>query len=170
MCIRKSRCKMDTALIVTLIISITGNIAAWWQIYAQSKKDKLQADLDKDKADDDVIARDNAYLQTQVADLRARVASQEETIIAKTTTIGELKMAGIDKDVELRLMKYKMATMQGDAEEAIPMNLVIANASGLPSKEKIEMALILEKKNVIERNTNREINELRNNSINRKGE
>jgi len=67
-------------------------------------------------------------------------------------------------------MKYKMATMRGDAEEAIPMNLVIANASGLPSKEKIEMALILEKKNVIERNTNREINELRNNSINRKGE
>lgn len=164
---------MDTALLVTLIISITGNIAAWWQIYAQSKKDKLQADIDKDKADDDVIARDNAYLQTQVADLRARIASQEEALIAKTTLIGELKMAGIDKDVELRLMKYKMDAMKVDlgAEEAIPMsaNLRI-DADGLPSKAKADLAIIMEKKSMIESNTRREINELKSNSINRQGE
>ena len=160
---------MDTALIVTLIISITGNIAAWWQIYAQSKKDKLQADLEQDKNDDDVIARDNAYLQTQVADLRARVASQEEMLITKIAIIGELKMAGIDKDVELRLMKYKMDAMKMDAEEAVPMSLVIQNTD-LPSKEKVEASMVMEKKAMIKNDTRMEIDELRNNSINKKGE
>jgi uncharacterized coiled-coil protein SlyX len=160
---------MDTALIVTLIISITGNIAAWWQIAAQAKKDKRQADLEQDKNDDDVIARDNAYLQTQVADLRARVASQEEMLITKIAIIGELKMAGIDKDVELRLMKYKMDAMKMDAEEAVPMSLVIQNTD-LPSKEKVEASMVMEKKNLIKNSTRMEIDKLRNNSINRQGE
>jgi len=160
---------MDTALIVTLIISITGNIAAWWQIAAQAKKDKRQADLEQDKNDDDVIARDNAYLQTQVADLRARIASQEEMLITKIAIIGELKMAGIDKDVELRLMKYKMDAMKMDAEEAVPMSLVIQNTD-LPSKEKVEASMVMEKKNLIKNSTRMEIDKLRNNSINRQGE
>jgi len=162
---------MDTALIATLVVSIIGNIAAWWQIAAQAKKDKRQADLEQDKNDDDVIARDNAYLQTQVADLRARIASQEETLIAKTTLIGELKMAGIDKDVEIRLMKYKMDAMRmsEDALPAVPMSLVIQNID-LPSKEKVEMAIVMEKKAMIKNDTRMEIDELRNNSINRKGE
>jgi len=137
------------------------------------EQEKAKAAVDKNQADDDVIARDNVYLQGEVEKLRAKIASQDEALIAKTTLIGEMKLAEIDKDVELHTVKYQMEALKMKlGEEAIPMNVTIKKKEDtLPLNVKRELATVMSKKTIIERNTRREIEELRNDSIiNGKGE
>lgn len=144
---------------------------------ARQEQEQAKAVVDEKKADDDVIARDNVYLQAEVEKLRAKIATQDEALIAKTTLIGEMRLAEIDKDIELRTMKYQMEALKMKLasvkiEEAIPMSATIKKKEDtLPLNVKRELATAMSKKTIIERNTRREIEELRNGSINNgKGE
>lgn len=141
------------------------------------EQEKAKAVVDEKKADDDVIARDNVYLQGEVEKLRAKIALQDEALIAKTTLIGDMRLAEIDKDIELRTVKYQMEALKMklanvNIEEAIPMSATIKKKEDtLPLNVKRELATVMSKKTIIERNTRREIEELRNGSItNGKGE
>lgn len=180
------------ALITTLIVSIVGNIAAWWQIAAQAKKDKRQADIDdkrvkieEDKAESEKESADRTALlavteslRLEVERLQKRGVELENTVIAKTTEIGELKLAAIDKEAENRTMKYTLETMQArlNAMSDRPMkgilqkvgvgdNLVSFFPTDFPEDLLAEIEEDRNKKDMITENINMEIEELRNNSI-----
>jgi hypothetical protein len=137
------------ALISTLVVSIIGNVAAWWQLANQAKKDKIQAGLDdqrlrmeKDKAEADKEAADIAAsltvaesLRVEIERLQKRGLELENTVIAKTTEIGELKLAAIDKEAELRTMKYQMQNLQMKYDSMIDIGSV--NKKKVPATKKI---------------------------------
>jgi len=187
---------MDTAAIIalisTLVLSIIANIAAWWQIAAQAKKDKRQADIDdkrvkieEDKAETEKEAGDRAALlsvidslKLELERLQKRAIELETTVIAKTTENGELKLAAIDKEAELRTMKYSMEGMQarltamskkplkGTLQKVgIEENLFMLSPEDFPSDMLMEIEEDKNRKDMIIESVNMEIEELRDNSI-----
>jgi hypothetical protein len=187
---------MDTtaviALISTLVLSIIANIAAWWQIAAQSKKDKRQAEIDdkrvkieESKAETEKEAGDRAALlavidslKLELERLQKRGIELESTLIAKTTENGELKLAAIDKEAELRTMKYNMEGMQarltamskkppkGTLQKVgIEENLFMLSPEDFPSDMIMEIEEDKNRRDMIIENTDIEIRELLDNSI-----
>jgi hypothetical protein len=151
------------ALITTLVVSITGNIAAWWQLSNQRKKDIEDS------------------LRAEVSRLQARGIELENNVINKATEIGELKLAAIDKEVELRTMKYNMQAMQArlntvpeqplmqplEENESIewddnPLSLGVVV---LPLDGVLEMDEDQKKRDMVSESAAMEIQELRDNSI-----
>jgi len=182
------------AVISALVLSIIGNIGAWWQIAANAKKDKRQADIDvgrlkleKDKAETEKESVDRAAmlavtesLRLEVERLQKRGVELENTVIAKTTEIGELKLVAIDKEAELRTMRYNMQTMQvrlnaisdkplkGTLQEVeIEDNLLLLSPEDFPSDILMKMEEDKNRKDMIIESTDMEIRELMNNSINK---
>ena len=184
---------MDTAVIITLIstllLSIIGNIAAWWQIANQAKKDKAQTELDKarlgieeNKAN---IEKDNitqtaalTMIESQrieIERLHKRGLELEDKLVSKTTENGDLKLAAIDKEAELRTLRYQMKLMnivpkeQPLETDVLPMDIKKMNATlfPLPLNMELEVKEDQKKKLMISKNMNMEIRELRNNSINK---
>jgi hypothetical protein len=187
---------MDTAALIalggTLIVSIIGNVAAWWQIAAQTKKDKRQADIDdkrvkieENKAETEKEAGDRTALlavietlKLEVERLQKRGIELENTVIAKTTENGELKLAAIDKEAELRTMKYNMESMQARLtamskkplkgtlkKVGIEENLLMLSPEDFPSDMLTEIEEDKNRKDMIIESVNMEIEELRDNSI-----
>jgi hypothetical protein len=125
---------MDTAIIAlisTLVLSIIANVAAWWQLANQAKKDKEEAalakrrvELEEDKAELDketvTQAAALAMIQTQreqIDRLEKRGLELENMVIAKTTENSELKLTAIDKEAELRTLKYQLKLLKPVSEE-----------------------------------------------------
>lgn len=84
-------------LITALGLAIIGNIAAWWQLAnqrAKDKKDDLQKLIDDQRG--------------EIDRLRTRGTELEDKLVAKINENGELKLAAIDKDIELKSIKYKL--------------------------------------------------------------
>ena len=152
---------MDTALIVTLVVSIIGNIAAWWALYNQGKKDKMQGDLDKDTATQAAALTMIQTLQGENDRLRTRGIELENAVIAKTTEVGELKLAAIDKETELRTMKYNMESMQ------MKLNSIaqIPEITTLPSEIKLANKEDQKRKSMVSQKISMELNKLKNDSI-----
>lgn len=161
---------MDTALIVTLVVSILGNIAAWWQLWNQGKKDKLEGeleknrqDLDKDTATQEAALTMIQTLQGENDRLRARGIELENTVIAKTTEVGELKLAAIDKETEIRTMKYEMEGLKMKLnaiyKEKPPKKIV------LPSEIKSANKEDQKRKAMVSKNINLELSKIKNDSL-----
>lgn len=84
-------------LITALGLAIIGNIAAWWQLANQrtkDKKDELQKLIEDQRG--------------EIDRLRSRGTELEDKLVAKINENGELKLASIDKDIELKSVKYKL--------------------------------------------------------------
>ena len=103
---------MDTSLIVSIVIAVVAIVPGVWALVNQANKDKTQARLDMNKAANDAAMNIIGPLQAEVSRLQARVLELEKALIEKTTEIGELMQAGIDKDSEIRSLKYNMEGMR----------------------------------------------------------
>jgi hypothetical protein len=170
----KRSLKMDNtaliALITTLVVSITGNIAAWWQLANQRTKDKQDAQT---------VLIDS--LRAEVSRLQTRGIELENNVINKATEIGELKLAAIDKEAELRTMKYNMQAMQArlnavpeqplmqplEENESIEWddNLLSIGDVVLPLDAELEIEEDQKKRVMVSESAAMEIQEMRDNSI-----
>lgn len=103
---------MDSTLIVSIIIAIVAIVPGVWALVNQARKDKVQAQMDMNKAAQDAAVSIIAPLQTEVARLQARVIELEKALIDKTTEIGNLMQAGIDKDTKIRTLEYNLEGMR----------------------------------------------------------
>lgn len=161
------------ALVTTLIIAITGNIAAWWQLANQRTKDKQDAQT---------VLIDS--LRTEISRLQTRGIELENNVINKATEIGELKLTAIDKEAELRTMKYNMQAMQAiqarlkavpeqplmqPLEENEPIewddNLLSFGDVVLPLDAELEIEEDQKKRVMVSESAAMEIQEMRDNSI-----
>lgn len=161
------------ALVTTLIIAITGNIAAWWQLANQRTKDKQDAQT---------VLIDS--LRTEISRLQTRGIELENNVINKATEIGELKLTAIDKEAELRTMKYNMQAMQAiqarlnavpeqplmqPLEENEPIewddNLLSIGDVVLPLDAELEIEEDQKKRVMVSESAAMEIQEMRDNSI-----
>lgn len=100
------------ALIVSVVVAVVAIVPGVWALVNQAKKDASQAKLDMNKAANDAAMGIIAPLQAEVARLQTRVLELEKLLIDKTNEIGELMQSNIDKDSEIRTMKYSMQDMQ----------------------------------------------------------
>jgi len=103
---------MDTSLIVSIVIAVVAIVPGVWALVNQANKDKNQSKLDMNAAAQSAAMNIIGPLQTEVTRLQARVLELEKALIDKTTEIGDLMQAGIDKDSEIRTLKYNMGDMQ----------------------------------------------------------
>lgn len=103
---------MDTSLIVSIVIAVVAIVPGVWALVNQANKDKTQARLDMNKAAQDAALNIISPLQAEVTRLQTRVLELEKALIEKTTEIGDLMQAGIDKDSQIRTLKYSIEDMQ----------------------------------------------------------
>jgi len=103
---------MDSSLIISLVIAVVAIVPGVWALVNQAKKDKAQATIDMNKAANDAAMAIISPLQTEVARLQVRVLELERALIDKTTEIGNLMQAGIDKDTQIRVLKYNLEGME----------------------------------------------------------
>jgi hypothetical protein len=103
---------MDNSLIVSIVIAVVAIVPGVWALVNQANKDKTQARLDMNAAAQNAAMGIISPLQTEVARLQARVLELEKALIDKTTEIGELMQQNIDKDSQIRTLKYNMEDMQ----------------------------------------------------------
>jgi len=103
---------MDNSLIVSIVIAVVAIVPGVWALVNQANKDKTQAKMDMNAAAQNAAMNIIAPLQAEVARLQARVLELEKALIDKTTEIGELMQRNIDKDSEIRTLKYGMEDMQ----------------------------------------------------------
>ena len=103
---------MDNSLIVSIVIAVVAIVPGVWALVNQANKDKSQAKLDMNLAAQNAAMNIIAPLQAEVARLQARVLELEKALIDKTTEIGDLMQKNIDKDSEIRTLKYGMEDMQ----------------------------------------------------------
>jgi len=176
---------MDTtiiALISTLVLSIIANVAAWWQLANQAKKDKEEAalakkrvELEENKAelDKETVTQSAALsmIQTQREELdrlQKRGTDLENMLIAKTTENSELKLTAIDKEAELRTLKYQLKLMKSVSEEK-PLTSDIKSFKSTLLPEEIKLATKEDHKNkaMITKLADMEIRQIRENSISR---
>lgn len=103
---------MDSTLIASIVIAIVAIIPGAWALINQGKKDSIQSKIDLGKATQDAAVGIIAPLQSEVLRLQTRVLELEKILIEKTTEIGTLMEAGIDKDSELRKIQYNLEGLQ----------------------------------------------------------
>jgi chromosome segregation ATPase len=103
---------MDSSLIVSIVIAVVAIVPGVWALVNQANKDKTQAKLDMNTAAQNAAMNIIAPLQAEVTRLQARVLELEKALIDKTNEIGDLMQSGIDKDSEIRTLKYRMVDMQ----------------------------------------------------------
>jgi hypothetical protein len=103
---------MDTTLIVSIVIAVVAIVPGVWALVNQANKDKTQARLDMNAAAQSAAMNIIGPLQAEVTRLQARVLELEKALIEKTTEIGDLMQSNIDKDSELRTMRYQQKEMQ----------------------------------------------------------
>ena len=103
---------MDSSLIVSIVIAVVAIVPGVWALVNQANKDKAQTKLDMNTAAQNAAMNIIAPLQAEVTRLQARVLELEKALIDKTTEIGDLMQSGIDKDSEIRTLKYRMVDMQ----------------------------------------------------------
>lgn len=103
---------MDSSLIVSIVIAVVAIVPGVWALVNQANKDKKQAQIDMNKAANDAAMSIIAPLQAEVTRLQTRVFELEKVLVDKTTEIGVLMQAGIDKDSEIRKLKYTVDDMQ----------------------------------------------------------
>jgi FtsZ-interacting cell division protein ZipA len=178
---------LNTITIILAIITIVPTVGG---LIIQARREKKQAELDKMRAEaQEEIDKTNAAsaastvattatssvivtLQSEVERLNKRVAELEISVLDKTTRIGELMMAKIDSEATSATMKYKMESMQLKLD-SIVINPEIKNspspkqkkAAVVPLKLKQTLLSLEEQKEKIAKETNLEIEHLKNNSI-----
>jgi hypothetical protein len=103
---------MDSTLIVSIIIAVVAIVPGVWALVNQANKDKNQSRLDMNAAAQGAAMNIIGPLQAEVTRLQARVLELEKALIEKTTEIGKLMEEGIDKDSEIRTLKYSVQDMQ----------------------------------------------------------
>jgi hypothetical protein len=103
---------MDSSLIVSIVIAVVAIVPGVWALVNQANKDKTQAKLDMNTAAQNAAMNIIAPLQAEVTRLQARVIELEKALIDKTTEIGNLMQANIDKDSEIRKLNYNLEDMQ----------------------------------------------------------
>ena len=180
---RVKQMDLNTITIILAIITIVPTVGG---LMLQARREKKQAEMDDRKAKiqeetDRVnaaagaasvasVASSNVIitLQGEVERLNKRLAELELSIIDKTTRIGELMLAKIDRDAEVATMKYKMETMQ------LKLNAILPEEVAKPRKKKedtvpIQLKKTLlsldEQKTKVTQETSLEIEKLKNNSI-----
>lgn len=110
---------MNINTLLPLILAIVAIVPGVWALVNQANKDRNQSKIDMNTAAQNAAMGIIAPLQTEVARLQAdstrwqaRIIELENALIEKTKTIGQLMQEGIDKDAELRTLKYSMLDMQ----------------------------------------------------------
>lgn len=103
---------MDTSLTVSVVIAVVAIVPGVWALVNQAKKDKAETQLNMTKAAQDAAMNIIGPLQAEVTRLQARIIELEKALIEKTTEIGDLMQKNIDKDSEIRTLKYGMEDMQ----------------------------------------------------------
>lgn len=103
---------MDTSLVVSVVIAVVAIVPGVWALVNQARKDKIQANLDMNKAANDAAMGIIAPLQAEVGRLQGRVLDLEKLLIEKTTEIGKLMQEGIDKDTKIRSLEYNLEGMK----------------------------------------------------------
>ena len=103
---------MDSTLIVSIVIAVVAIVPGVWALVNQANKDKNQSRLDMNAAAQGAAMNIIGPLQAEVTRLQARVLELEKALIEKTTEIGKLMEEGIDKDSEIRTLKYNVQDMQ----------------------------------------------------------
>jgi len=103
---------MDSSLIVSIVIAVVAIVPGVWALVNQANKDKTQAKMDMNKAAQDAAMNIIGPLQAEVSRLQARVLELEKLLIEKTTEIGDLMQAGIDKDSKIRTLEYNLEGMK----------------------------------------------------------
>lgn len=172
-------------LITALGLAIIGNIAAWWQISIQRRKDnrdELQKLIDDQRG--------------EIDRLRTRGTELEDKLIAKINENGDLKLASIDKEIELKTIRYKLADTETKLQaiyalqakkEQLPVpstppediDSIVKSMLAIPKTEEAEDLDLLElvmdfpadsseeelQKQAISEDVNAELGELEENSI-----
>lgn len=100
------------SLVVSVVVAVVAIVPGVWALVNQARKDKTEAQLNMTKAAQDAAMNIIGPLQAEVARLQARVLELEKALIDKTTEIGDLMQKNIDKDSEIRTLKYGMEDMQ----------------------------------------------------------
>ena len=103
---------MEPSLLVSLIIAVVAIVPGIWSLIIQARKDVRQAQTDMSKAAHDAALSIIGPLQSEVSRLQTRVLDLETLLINKTNEIGELRESNIDKDSEIRTLKYTIADME----------------------------------------------------------
>jgi hypothetical protein len=103
---------MDSSLIVSIVIAVVAIVPGVWALVNQANKDKNQSKMDMNAAAQSAAMNIIAPLQAEVTRLQARVLELEKSLIDKTTEIGDLMQAGIDKDSQIRKLNYNLEDMQ----------------------------------------------------------
>ena len=98
-------------IIVSLIIAIVAIIPGVMALISQAKKDKVQSGIDVGEAAQRATLAIIEPLKSEVTRLQARVAELEETLVIKVTEMGDMRLASIDKDVQIRTMQVEMQRM-----------------------------------------------------------
>lgn len=140
-------------------------------LIVQEKRDAKQLQIEITKAANEAtqmlttsLREEISRLQTDVDKYRNRISELETAIITKTKEYGELLLSNIDKDSELRTMKYKMESMQRKLESVVPAKSK-KKEDTVPLKVKQELLANEEMKLQILERTDKEVNELRSKSI-----
>lgn len=103
---------MDINTLLPLILAIVAIVPGVWALVNQANKDRTQAKIDMNNAANAAAVSIIAPLQAEVLRLQNRILELEKDLIEKTTKIGELMEAGIDKDAQLRTLRYNIEEMQ----------------------------------------------------------
>lgn len=158
---------MDTSLIVSIVIAVVAIVPGVWALVNQANKDKTQARMDMNKAAQDAAMNIIGPLQTEVTRLQARVLELEKLLIEKTTEIGDLMQAGIDKDSKIRTLEYNLDGMKMRLE-AFETKRKVKNKTPEEAEAKLEEELKSdeEKKEEIKNYTAKSIEHITNGSAN----
>jgi hypothetical protein len=168
---------METSLIVSIVIAVVAIVPGVWALVNQANKDKNQAKMDMNKAAQDAAMNIIGPLQTEVTRLQLRVLELEKALVDKTTEIGNLMQAGIDKDSKIRTLEYNLSDMKirlnefeskrksNGASDTIKNKRKEEDANLIIEREKEDLKADEEKKLKIQEHTDKTIQQITNGSL-----
>jgi len=157
---------MDTSLVVSIVIAVVAIVPGVWALVNQANKDKTQARLDMNKAAQDAAMNIIGPLQAEVTRLQTRVLELEKLLIEKTTEIGDLMQAGIDKDSKIRTLEYNLEGMKMRLEAFESKRKVKKTPEEAETRLEEELKSDEEKKEEIKNYTLKSIEHITNGSSN----
>lgn len=104
---------MDTASIVAICLALIAAVPGIITLYNQGKKDKVQVEIDRKRAEAEVAAGVQASyeqvlntIKSELSRLQAKQAEMEAILTDKNTLIANLQQAVFDKDVKIRTLQF----------------------------------------------------------------
>lgn len=127
---------MDYQNLLPLVLAIVAIVPTILSLITQASKDKKQAAIDMNKAATDAMMSVIQPMRDEITRLQTRGVELEGMLIDKTTENGNLRIKLIDKENEIRALKYNYDGLQIKLDALQGKGSFAANPTSTPSKKK----------------------------------